>query len=164
MKRHAVRWSLVLGAVCFLIPSAYSFWLERNLKTTLVQQAERETRAQLQASKEGHAMYLLRGMRLCAESYAAANPERGFPATQTQMGPEGANCVEPGLVMGQFAGYQFSYVAGEPDSTGRITRYTITARPVPYGQPARAGLFTDESGVIRVTRDDRPATASDAPW
>jgi len=163
-KRGALRLCFVLGVVSFLIPSAYSFWVEARSRTTLTDQAERERRAQEVSAAEGRAMYYLKKMRLCSEAYAAANPERGFPASHTMLGPEGANCIEPGLAMGQFAGYQFSYAAGEPDSAGKVSSYTITARPGGYGQPARASFFVDESGVVHVTRDDRAAAASDPPW
>ncbi len=163
-KRGALRLCFVLGVASFLIPSAYSFWVEARSRTTLTDQADRERRAQEISAAEGRVMYYLKNMRLCAEAYAAANPERGFPATQTLLGPEGANCIEPGPAMGTFAGYHFSYAAGEPDSAGKVLSYTFTARPVSYGQPARASFFVDESGVIRVTRDDRVAAASDRPW
>ena len=161
LKRRSLRWSLALGAVCFLVPSAYSVWVERNSRASPMKQAEREDRAQREASNEAQVLSLVKGMRLCAESYAAGNPERGFPGSQSLLGPEWANCVEAPLVAGQYAGYRFNYAPGEPDSSGRIGSYTIAARPIQYGHPTRASFFTDESGVIRLTREDRNATAAD---
>jgi hypothetical protein len=59
-------------------------------------------------------------------------------------------------------GYTFTYTP--PTSRlGDVSTYTLTAHPIEYGKTGVRGFFTDESGVIRWTGEDRPATAQDAP-
>lgn len=55
-------------------------------------------------------------------------------------------------------GYAFSYQVGE---TGQS--YTISARPTKYGKSGMRSFLTDQTGVIRATPENRPATAHDLP-
>lgn len=59
------------------------------------------------------------------------------------------------------SGYRFTYVAGEPDANGKITRYSVSARPSQFGKTGRRNFFMDESGAIHVRNDNRPATKAD---
>jgi hypothetical protein len=54
-------------------------------------------------------------------------------------------------------GYVFHYTR----TTG--TRYQITASPVEFGKSGGKNSFIDESAIIRVTSEDRPATQRDDP-
>jgi hypothetical protein len=66
------------------------------------------------------------------------------------------------LASGQKSHYTFSYTPGPEDVNGKIQSYTISARPSPECQGKRMrSYFTDQSGVIRVTNEDRPATVND---
>ncbi len=58
-------------------------------------------------------------------------------------------------------GYQFTYSAGEPDASGKITQYTVSARPTQFGKTGKRTFFMDESGVIRARNGDSPATRDD---
>ena len=53
-------------------------------------------------------------------------------------------------------GYAFS-ISGGADT------FTVNASPLDYGFTGSRSFFTDESGVIRYTREDRPATVEDSP-
>lgn len=53
------------------------------------------------------------------------------------------------------SGYKFEYQRTSVDS------YQITARPLEFGKSGSRNFFADESGVIRVTDEDRPATVND---
>lgn len=66
--------------------------------------------------------------------------------------------------------YRFEYSSGPP--VARVgagctapgaKSYTFVARPLRYGETGRRSFYTDESGVIRATRENRPATAQDPP-
>jgi hypothetical protein len=57
-------------------------------------------------------------------------------------------------------GYSIHYTPAQPDANGNPHAFTLTAVPRNYGYES---FFTDQSGVIRVTRDNRPATLQDAP-
>jgi hypothetical protein len=56
--------------------------------------------------------------------------------------------------------YRYEYKPGPRDEHGRINSYTICARPI--GE-RRASYFTDESGVIRETYEDRCPNEKDYP-
>ncbi len=55
------------------------------------------------------------------------------------------------------SGYRFNYT--------RLSQseYTVVARPLSYGAEAEYSYFTDQSGVIRYTSEDRDATVEDPP-
>jgi hypothetical protein len=57
--------------------------------------------------------------------------------------------------------YQFTYTAGEPDAAGKITRYTVSARPTRFGKTGKRTLFMDESGAIHARNSNSPATKDD---
>jgi len=48
-------------------------------------------------------------------------------------------------------------------TTGGADTFTVNARPLDYGSTGTRSFFSDESGVIRYTREDRPATVEDPP-
>lgn len=95
------------------------------------------------------------------------------PASLAQLGPapqsqppaeasaEHADLLDSVLAGGQKSGYQFVYAPGPLD--GRPFRYTIVARPIRYRTTGQRNFFTDETGEIRSTREDRPATKDDPP-
>jgi len=48
------------------------------------------------------------------------------------------------------------------NTSGDTSTFTVNARPLNYGSGTRS-FFSDESGIIRHTREDRPATVEDPP-
>ena len=64
------------------------------------------------------------------------------------------------------SGYKIDYKPG-PIESGRIATYSVTVRPIKYGCPNadlnETSYYSDQSGVIRQTNEDRPATAKDPP-
>ncbi len=67
------------------------------------------------------------------------------------------------LASGAKRGYSFAYMPGPPDKAGHIETYTVVARPMQFGTSGISSFFSDQSGIIRKTDDDRPATAKDPP-
>jgi hypothetical protein len=65
------------------------------------------------------------------------------------------------LASGKKSDYVFRYNAGAADRRGRIEAYTVTASPVVFGKTGLKNFFTDETGVIRETSQDREATRTD---
>jgi hypothetical protein len=59
-------------------------------------------------------------------------------------------------------GYRLTYRAA-PDADGIIRHYSVVARPIKYLGEGTPSFFTDQSGVIRSTNEDRDATVSDPP-
>jgi hypothetical protein len=58
--------------------------------------------------------------------------------------------------------YRFTYTPGAPDPETHSITYTVSAGPIDYGNRVRS-FFSDQTKVVRATRADRPATASDSP-
>ncbi len=59
------------------------------------------------------------------------------------------------------SGYAFTYELLPPTSMG--PRYIIEVRPNKFQNTGVQSFYSDESGVIRATGDDRPASAGDGP-
>ena len=104
--------------------------------------------------------------------YVSTYPERGFPArlvdmappaAGTEAGPDAADLLDGALASGTKNGYRFKYVASDTDGDGTLDAFQVSARPVEYGKTGNRSFFTDESGVIRSTKEDRPANASNPP-
>jgi len=104
----------------------------------------------------------LRDIITAQVEYARAHPDKGFASSLVELGPEsGAALIDSVLASGRKSGYVFILTAAPPDAHGRITHYTVIARPQKYGKQGTHSFFTDESGVQRFTTDDRAPTAQD---
>ncbi len=77
--------------------------------------------------------------------------------------PSAAGLIDSVLAGGVKSGYRITYMPGPPDRAGHVKTYTVIAQPLTYEWTGRNSYFTDESGVIRQTKEDRPATAKDPP-
>ncbi len=64
--------------------------------------------------------------------------------------------IDSALESGVKDGYVFSM-----GSFGSV--FTVNATPMTYGSTGSRSFFSDETGVIRYTRETRPATADDPP-
>lgn len=119
----------------------------------------------------------LRTIHAAAITYASTY-NNGYPPTLAAIAPPAGgstlNCNAAGLIDevlagGRKNGYVFDYKPGEPVETPArgctpgVQGYIITARPLKYGQTGMYNYFTDASGVIRNTSEDRPATKEDPP-
>jgi hypothetical protein len=60
----------------------------------------------------------------------------------------------------QLAHYTLQYTPGKPDPNGRIIAYTLTARAGNFGYRS---FYTDESGTVRASTEDRAPTVQDPP-
>lgn len=87
---------------------------------------------------------------------AVANPQQQMPPTA-----EHADLIDGVLAKGQKSGYIFTYTPGKAD--GDLLPYAITARPMTFGKTGTRSFFTDETGVIRQTKEGRAATKDDPP-
>jgi hypothetical protein len=60
--------------------------------------------------------------------------------------------------------YTFTYTAGPQGADGKIKTYTLTARPTaPCPGPCSCSFLMDETGIVRKTEKNRPATVHDPP-
>ena len=93
--------------------------------------------------------------------YARAHPDKGFASSLAELGPSpGADLIDPVLASGKKSGYVYVLAAMPPDSSGRVTHYTLVVRPEKYTSGA-ASFFTDETGVERFTFENRVPTPND---
>lgn len=107
----------------------------------------------------------LRTINTAQAAYAVTNPEKGFAPTLIELGPPpgGADLIDPILAAGEKSGYRFTLEPGMWDSTERLVNYAVNARPIEYGRTGCRNFWTDPSGVIHETYEDRAATAQDPP-
>jgi hypothetical protein len=94
-----------------------------------------------------------------SRSLAALAP----PPAGAQLSASAAGLLLSDLANGVRSGYRFIYTPGPPDKASHIQTFTLTARPLEYGKSGRENFFTDQSGVIRETNEDRPASVKDPP-
>jgi hypothetical protein len=71
-------------------------------------------------------------IKYCALRYATAHPDRGYPATLREIGPEGDGCLKQAYYRSTYRehsattdNYRFTYLAGARDRSGRIASYEI---------------------------------------
>ncbi len=123
------------------------------------------------AANESSAVGSLRTINTGAVTYAAGYPELGVPPDLESLGPapDGAFSYTPqhaGILDERLAcpdascvksGYRIEYQRVDKE------HYRATAVPVTYGVTGVRSFFTDESGVLRVTLEDRAPNETDAP-
>jgi type IV pilus assembly protein PilA len=121
------------------------------------------------AANEASAVGTLRTYNIAIVNYASKCQSTGFPGSVHDLGPgsgdcEGANLVGAVLATPDAAksGYRFFYSPGPADNLGRVVSYKITADPITDNTTGSRHFFTDESGVIRTSRDE-PATMDSPP-
>lgn len=127
---------------------------------------------------ETRAVGRLRALQSSAEAYAATY-HNGFPPSLSALTPppdgssescEHAGFIDPAWVSGVVGGYRAEYRPGptmEKPGPGcavaGVKSYAVVARPEPYKESGTRSFFSDESGVVRWTCEDRAATAQDPP-
>lgn len=145
-KRRRKRWTIVLvaAAVLAVVFAVISF----DLLTPAAEAAE------------GEALRAL-GQIVTAEIvYSARHGDRGFAATLGDLGPGAEGLIEGRLAVGQVAGYTFTLTPGDRDEQGRLRHFAVTARPM---SPGLRSFYSNETGVIRFTEENRLATGDDPP-
>ena len=90
--------------------------------------------------------------------YSARHPDQGFATSLGQL--ESDRLIDGRLASGSVNGYTVALTPGEPNEQGRVTTYTLTARSL---SPGQSSFFSNQTGVIRSTTENRDATAADPP-
>jgi len=112
------------------------------------------------AANEASAVGAVRMYNTALVDYAAKCPERGYPASAVNLGPGSGDCDGANLLDGTLGsanprktGYVFYYQPGPPDDGGHITSYTINAEPAQENTTGTRHFYSDESGVIRWSKE-----------
>ena len=108
---------------------------------------------------ESRAMAALHSARSALMAYAGAQ-QGVFPESLEGLPGETFATVREAAQAAQREGYRLEYSATPEGSEGRLRHFVLLARPGNYGY---RNFFVDETGVIRATREDRPATVQDPP-
>lgn len=107
------------------------------------------------AQAESVAVQALDEVRALLGNYAAAQGG-AFPKTLEPLGPLARQSAQ----MAQAEGYELQYTPGPADSNAVIRSYSLEARPGNFGYRS---FYTDLSGLVRATGENRAATSSDPP-
>lgn len=82
------------------------------------------------------------------------------PDEGTNYTASAAGLIDASLGSGKRNGYVFTYRPGAADAKGKVSTYTASARPIKWQKGVR-NFFADQTGVIRSTTENRPASAKD---
>jgi hypothetical protein len=104
---------------------------------------------------ESVAVQSLDEVRALLSNYAAAN-SGGYPKTLEPLGPLARQAAQ----RAQAEGYEVQYTPGPADANAVIHSYILEARPGNFGYRS---FYTDLSGLVRATGENRAATSSDPP-
>ncbi len=111
--------------------------------------------------RQREAVNWMKKFQQCASAYAASHPAQGFPAQLDLLGPKGTGCIEPLSSENERLGDVFTYTPTAADPGGRVSGYTLTARPLNRARSGQKSFYLDAAGTIRATAEDRPATPQD---
>lgn len=103
---------------------------------------------------EGRARQALEAIQQELAGYQ--NSEDGFPSSLEGLGDH----VRFEAERAQAAHYTVQYTPGKPDAHGHLKSYALTARAGNFGY---MNFYTDESGVLRGTSENRMANVQDPP-
>lgn len=135
-----LRWGILLGV---LLAAMWSFiWFVVSPRT-----------GQVALQAETHAVQALGDVYAALVSYAAAQGG-AYPFTLETLGPP----VRQAAQMAQSDGYRLEYTPAPAGPDGAIHGYSLEARAGNYGY---RNFYTDVSGIVRATKENRPATALD---
>jgi hypothetical protein len=83
------------------------------------------------------------------------NGAGSFPSTLETLGEPAVQAAQQAMS----GGYALRYAPGQIDADGNAHSYSLVAMPRNYGYRS---FYTDQTGVMRASRDNRAATAQDA--
>jgi len=118
-----------------------------------------ERRGDAAAQAEARAIELLRETRAALLAYAEAQ-NGSFPPSLEALPRESGQRVRQAAQVALREGYELFYTPGPPNEHARVTSFTLRARASNYGY---RNFFTDETGLLRATRENRQATIQDPP-
>jgi hypothetical protein len=137
-----IRWGILLA---ILMACVWSFvWFVASPQTNSgAQQAE------------SRAVQALDEVRALLRSYSDAQGG-AYPKTLEPLGVVARQSAQ----MAQSEGYELQYTPGPTDANAAIHSFTLEARPGNFGYRS---FYTDASGLVRATSENRAATSSDPP-
>jgi hypothetical protein len=135
-----LRWTLLLGSLTALLWAFLWYILPAR-------------HGDPAADAEARATSALAEVRAALASYAGAQGG-AFPVSLEPL----ADRARIPAQSAQSAGYQLLYTPGPVGADGLVRTYVLLARAGNFGY---RNYYTDETGVLRATREDRAATSQD---
>jgi hypothetical protein len=142
LRKILIRWGLLLGV---LLGAIWSFL------SLIVPGRQGNPTAQAEARVDES----LREVRTVLRDYAEQNG--GYPRQFEALGDPARTAAQ----LARSVNYQIQYTPGQVEGDGLIRSYELQARA---GNNGFLNFYTDGSGVVRVTRENRSATAQDSPY
>jgi hypothetical protein len=137
-----LRWTVVLGILVVCVWSLVWFVISPRPGDAAVQ-------------AETQAVQALDDLRALLDGYAQAQ-NGAYPTTLEPLGPLARQAAQ----MAQSEGYTLEYTPGPADANATIHSYSLEARADTFGYK---NFYTDMTGLIRSTTENRAATSSDPP-
>jgi len=95
----------------------------------------------------------IRRITTLQKDYAASHPTKGFACSLPILKPTASDADDHGLdaalLSGEHFGYRITLSGCEPESSGLVTHYRITAVPLEPGKSGVRAFCTDQIGPIR---------------
>jgi hypothetical protein len=143
LQKILLRWGILLGILLAAMWSFLWFVVPARQGNPTVQAEDRAVQA-------------LREVSAALSEYSSS--EAGsYPRLFEALGPRARAAAQ----LSQSVNYQLQYTPGPVQADGKIHTYALQARAGNYGFRS---FYTDESGVLRATRENRAATAQDPPY
>ncbi len=99
---------------------------------------------------ETRAADALRAINTAQIQYARTHPAEGFASSLEDLGPSpGAGLIDQDLADGGRYNYIIALAPASADKSGRMDRYTLTARPDPFGSCARRSFSAKNPASVR---------------
>jgi hypothetical protein len=138
-----LRWGVLLGV---LLAAIWSFlWF-------IVPERQGDPTAQAEA----RAADSLRGIRAALIDFASVQGG-AYPRQFEAVGER----VRLAAQLAQSVNYQVQYTPGPVNADGTIRTFALQARAGNYGF---RNFYLDDSGILRATKESRPATSEDPPY
>lgn len=138
-----LRWGVLLGVLLGAIWSFLWFVVPERQGNPTVQ-------AEMRAAEA------LREIGAALSSFSAAQGG-AYPPQLESLGER----VRLAAQLAQSVNYQIQYTPGPVDASGTVRSFSLQARA---GNYAFRNFFLDDSGILRATKENRPATTADPSY
>ena len=105
----------------------------------------------------------LRAINGAQAFYWGGDAKKGYARTLQQLGPKAGGVLEAELASGRKSFYRLKLIPEPTDSSKPVVHYVLLARPINRITKEQKSFYTDDSGVIRFTTQNRVATIADLP-
>ena len=105
----------------------------------------------------------LRVINVAQGTYWGGDATKGYARALKDLGPAGAGILDSVVASGKKDNYHFRLLPERTAHNQPISHYTINAWPIKRLVKDQRSFFTDETGVIRFTTENRTAKNTDPP-